>query len=461
MTRRRRQWVVVGAMILLACTDTNAPPAATKPAAASLLVSGLPTSVTAGTVVSGTIIATGASGDTAIGYGGTVHFTSTDPAAQLPPDHTFVPADRGSYAFTVTFKTAGAQMLTAIDLAESFLSGRATVTVTARASAPERIAFQSSRGIEVIGADGLGRAVLIVDSTAFEPAWSADGARLAFTRRVPDSGSTCEIYTARADGSDERKITTPLTQPWCAYSPAWSPDGTKIAFTAGEGQCVDGMYCWTGSIYVVNADGSNERQLFYRLGPLPHLTEYPNFRWIGLSFPKWSPDGGMIAFTCDATNGGDDLWWVCIGAADGSGATRLPDLVAESPAWSPDGSEIASSSSVTSTSIILRNADGSGVARTLTTPGPCPPCSFLDFDPAWSPDGTQLVFTRATGDRFFPPFISDLFIINRDGTGLRRLTTTGDASRPTWRSATPLPLPRARALTGARVPKDALPGPRP
>ena len=36
--------------------------------------------------------------------------------------------------------------------------------------------------------------------------------------------------------------------------------------------------------------------------------------------------------------------------------------------------------------------------------------------PSWSPDGHQLVFTGFDGG------LSDLFIINRDGTGLRRLT---------------------------------------
>ncbi len=94
------------------------------------------------------------------------------------------------------------------------------------------IAFQSSHGIEEIGADGLGRAVLIADSTAFQPAWSPDRARLAFTRTA-DSWNTCEVYTARADGSGVQQITTPLTQPWCANSPAWSPDGTKTRLQQG------------------------------------------------------------------------------------------------------------------------------------------------------------------------------------------------------------------------------------
>jgi Tol biopolymer transport system component len=47
--------------------------------------------------------------------------------------------------------------------------------------------------------------------------------------------------------------------------------------------------------------------------------------------------------------------------------------------------------------------------------------------PTWSPDGQQLVFTGFDGG------LSDLFIINRDGTGLRRLTTDKYADlQPAW-----------------------------
>jgi Tol biopolymer transport system component len=47
--------------------------------------------------------------------------------------------------------------------------------------------------------------------------------------------------------------------------------------------------------------------------------------------------------------------------------------------------------------------------------------------PSWSPDGRQLVFTGFDGG------LSDLFIVNRDGTGLRRLTTDKYADlQPAW-----------------------------
>ena len=47
--------------------------------------------------------------------------------------------------------------------------------------------------------------------------------------------------------------------------------------------------------------------------------------------------------------------------------------------------------------------------------------------PSWSPDGQQLVFTGFDGG------LSDLYVINRDGTGLRRLTTDRYADlHPAW-----------------------------
>ena len=47
--------------------------------------------------------------------------------------------------------------------------------------------------------------------------------------------------------------------------------------------------------------------------------------------------------------------------------------------------------------------------------------------PSWSPDGKQLVFTGFDGG------LSDLYVINRDGTGLRRLTTDRYADlHPAW-----------------------------
>jgi hypothetical protein len=60
----------------------------------------------------------------ATGYSGTVHFTSSDGAANLPANYTFTGADAGTHTFTVTLRTAGGQTVTATDTVN------ATITLT-------------------------------------------------------------------------------------------------------------------------------------------------------------------------------------------------------------------------------------------------------------------------------------------------------------------------------------------
>jgi TolB protein len=73
------------------------------------------------------------------------------------------------------------------------------------------------------------------------------------------------------------------------YFPAWSPDGRRIAFARLEEK----------QIYVMNADGSDER-------PLTHLSNAEN--------PSWSPDGAQIVF--QSSRGGNfDIYAIDVQAA--------------------------------------------------------------------------------------------------------------------------------------------------
>jgi hypothetical protein len=77
-----------------------------------------------------TITAKDAGGNTVPGYRGTVHFTSSDPAAVLPADYTFTAADNGMHTFTTTLNTLGTQPITATDTATNSVTGSTTVIVT-------------------------------------------------------------------------------------------------------------------------------------------------------------------------------------------------------------------------------------------------------------------------------------------------------------------------------------------
>jgi Tol biopolymer transport system component len=102
-----------------------------SPGVAASLQVAVPASSTAGTAFTATVTAVDAFGNTATGYTGTVHFSSSDGQATLPGDYAFTTDDQGSHSFTnaVTLDTAGSQSVSAIDSANS-LTGSGTVTVS-------------------------------------------------------------------------------------------------------------------------------------------------------------------------------------------------------------------------------------------------------------------------------------------------------------------------------------------
>jgi Tol biopolymer transport system component len=103
------------------------------------------------------------------------------------------------------------------------------------------------------------------------------------------------------DGREQRQLTTAPT--WDA-DPAFSPDGSRIAFTGER----DG----NREIYVMDADGANQRRLTFTAGTVRD----PMVESVDEN-PSWSPDGERIGF--DSTRDGNLEVYVM--NADGSGQT--------------------------------------------------------------------------------------------------------------------------------------------
>ncbi len=90
-----------------------------------------PASAPGGSAFSLTVKVQNGDGTTRTGYLGTVHFTSTDGSATLPPNYMFVSGDNGVHTFSgVVLRTGGGQTITASDLVMPLTSpGLVTVQV--------------------------------------------------------------------------------------------------------------------------------------------------------------------------------------------------------------------------------------------------------------------------------------------------------------------------------------------
>jgi hypothetical protein len=88
-----------------------------------------PASATAGRAFNITVTALDLFNNRATSYGGTVRFTSSDPAAVLPPAYTFTPGNRGQQTFSVIAKTAGPTTFTVTDTADGSVLGVLQVSV--------------------------------------------------------------------------------------------------------------------------------------------------------------------------------------------------------------------------------------------------------------------------------------------------------------------------------------------
>jgi TolB protein len=140
--------------------------------------------------------------------------------------------------------------------------------------------------------------------------------------------------------------------------------------------------------------------------------------------PSWAPDGRAIAYT-SYRRGYPDIYvsYIYQGKMDQpAGGTEVVHNFL--PAYAPDGSRIAFMTNRDGNMEIYSvNRDGTGLRRVTRHPG-------NDSTPTWSPAGNQIAFTS---DRSGSP---QIYIVDADGLGQpRRITSESWADRATWSPA--------------------------
>ena len=162
----------------------------------------------------------------------------------------------------------------------------------------------------------------------------------------------------------------------------------------------------SNELWLVSASGEDVRQI-------THI--YPQqarFHAVGGRTP-------FVVYSADTA-----IWRVNL---DGSGTRRIVPVVADSLAVSRDGTKLAyvpDTSRGGFPALFEVNIDGS--ARRAVFNGTRHTCGVSS--PSWSPDGKWIAFNLCTA-KGFPDFVTAIWLIHPDGTGLHLLTS---GFGPTW-----------------------------
>lgn len=208
-----------------------------------------------------------------------------------------------------------------------------------------------------------------------------------------------ELYILDSDGGLQYRLA------WSGEDAVWSPDGGQIAF-----ERYGPLHIYAG-IYVIDVDGSNERELKVEPHTIVHILD-------------WSRDGKRLLVMVEKYVEGDSRpqsWELYEMDANGNLVKQITDTkdIWEYDAyWSPDESKIAFSTMGLYRDIYVMNADGTN-PQIITPLGQKIITHFL-----WSMDGSQIAFSWQKRQARIGPDLNwtNIYVINADGAAVKQIT---------------------------------------
>jgi len=244
---------------------------------------------------------------------------------------------------------------------------------------------------------------LITDGDALQPNWSPHGQRIAYWSR-PQGGGQGDVWTMLADGSNAVRVTSEAAMDW---NPVWSPDGKYLYFCSDRS---GNMGLWRVPVEENTGKLSGEAEAVTSGGGAS--SQHISFAQDGrrIAYVTQEEIKNLRKVTFDPST--EKIVGEPVPITRGSSQAFFPDP-------SPDGEWLAYYSLGKEQDIFIIRTDGTSV-RQLTDD------ASKDRWPHWSPDGKRIAFTSDRSGS------SQIWAINRDGSGLQQLTRMAGAHYPIW-----------------------------
>jgi dipeptidyl aminopeptidase/acylaminoacyl peptidase len=297
----------------------------------------------------------------------------------------------------------------------------AVVRATAKSNGLE-LATVDSNGAHPVRLAGGGRRRRPFLNLFSPMTWSADGKQIAFSgivgfRNGDGAEPIQKLFFVNADGSGLRAI--PGTED--GAGPALSPDGHTVAFTRTI-QSTSPVRVG-GKQWDEGFDGSSIWTVDLLTGVRRQLTPWRSGLWFTAS--SFAPNGSTLLATVEDELVSDHQPVVL--TLDGRIVKRIFDD-GFSPVYSPDGTKVALIRRVDeytkeqgeNTDLYVINSDGTDLRRLTRTPG------RPELSPSWDPSGQRLTYIRLPLARSEDAIFGNsnaLMEINADGTCARRVQT--------------------------------------